>query len=105
MFLTSLIIMIVSFTSIFFYLIYSDKKRFNEKKRLIKLELVINLIISLTLLIINGLGITMYFILFWLILGFISYLFYNKDKKFGFIGTTFCTFFLIIFLILQIWIY
>lgn len=89
MFLTSLIIMIVSFTSIFFYLIYSDKKRFNEKKRLIKLELVINLIISLTLLIINGLGITMYFILFWLILSFISYLFYNKYKKFGFIGTTF----------------
>ena len=105
MFLTSLIIMIVSFTSIFFYLIYSDKKRFNEKKRLIKLELVINLIISLTLLIINGLGITMYFILFWLILSFISYLLYNKDKKVGFIGTTFCTFFLIIFLMLQIWIY
>ena len=82
------------------------KINFKNKKRILQAELAINIIITLILLIISGLGMTMYFIVFWLIISALCYYLYsNNHEKLGFIGTAFCTFFLCIFLILQLWIY
>lgn len=101
-----LLAMIILFIAIFFYLIRLNKNQFNNKKRILQIELALNIIIALILLIISGLGITIYFIFFWLITSAICYYLYcNNHEKVGFIGTSFCTFFLCIFLILQIWIY
>lgn len=106
LFILSLLIMIIIFIGIFFYLIQSKKLIFNNKKRILQFELVINLIITLILLIISGLGITMYFIFIWLIISAVCYYLYKSNhEKYGFIGTSFCTFFFIIFLVLQLWIY
>lgn len=105
-FLLGLLLILVTFIGVFFFLIQSKKINFKNKKRILQIELVINIIITLILLIISGLGITMYFILFWLIISVLCYYLYgNNYEKLGFIGTSFCTFFLGIFLILQLWIY
>ncbi|MDO4926152.1 MAG: hypothetical protein Q3980_10905 [Turicibacter sp.] len=106
LFVSSLLIMILIFIGVFFFLIQSKKLNFNNKKRILQFELAINLIITLILLIISGLGITMYFIFMWLIISAICYYLYcNNHEKYGFIGSSFCTFFFSIFLILQLWIY
>lgn len=104
-FLGVLGLIIISFTILFFYLIHMDAQKFNQKKRIIQIEVGINVIITLILLIIMGIGMTMYFILFWLILSIIAYYFYSNHTKITFIIATFCTFFLCIFLVLQLWIY
>ena len=127
-FLLGLLLILVIFIGIFFFLIQSKKINFKNKKWLknnkistvrctkfkeirnlfiiLQAELAINIIITLILLIISGLGMTMYFIVFWLIISALCYYLYsNNHEKLGFIGTAFCTFFLCIFLILQLWIY
>ena len=105
-FLLGLLLILVIFIGIFFFLIQSKKINFKNKKRILQDELAINIIITLILLIISGLGMTMYFIVFWLIISALCYYLYsNNHEKLGFIGTSFCTFFLCIFLILQLWIY
>ena len=105
-FLLGLLLILVIFIGIFFFLIQSKKINFKNKKRILQTELAINIVITIILLIISGLGMTMYFILFWLIISALCYYLYgNNHEKLGFIGTSFCTFFLCIFLILQLWIY
>ena len=105
-FLLGLLLILVIFIGIFFFLIQSKKINFKNKKRILQAELAINIIITIILLIISGLGMTMYFIVFWLIISALCYYLYsNNHEKLGFIGTSFCTFFLCIFLILQLWIY
>jgi len=105
LFLGTIGLTITGFIILFFYLIQTDVQKFNQKKIIIQIEVGINFLITLILLIIMGIGMTMYFILFWLILSIVAYYFYSNSVKISFIVATFCTFFLCIFLILQLWIY
>ncbi len=100
------LIIIIVFTGLFFWLISSKRDIFQNHKRLLQLELGLIVVITLILLIIGGVGITFAFLLIWVVIAFISYYIYlKKNQKVGFIGVNFCTFFNIVFLILQIWIY
>ena len=88
-FLLGLLLILVIFIGIFFFLIQSKKINFKNKKRILQAELAINIVITIILLIISGLGMTMYFILFWLIISALCYYLYgNNHEKLGFIGTS-----------------
>lgn len=105
-FLIGLGVILVGFISLFSFFIQSKKLNFKDKKRWLQGELLINIVITLILIIINGLGMSTCFILFWLIFSFLFYYIYIQNKeKLGFIGVTFCSFFLMVFLFLQVSIY
>ena len=78
-FLLGLLLILVIFIGIFFFLIQSKKINFKNKKRILQAELAINIIITLILLIISGLGMTMYFIVFWLIISALCYYLYSNN--------------------------
>lgn len=98
--------MIIIFIGFFSFLIRSKKLNFNNKQIILNIELIINLLITLIFLIICRFGITTIFIMIWFVISVFCYYVYNHNhEKYGFIGTSFCTFFFIIFLVLQLWIY
>lgn len=95
----------ILFIVLFTWLIYTKKDIFSNQKRFLQIQLGIISVITLTILIISGAGITIGFLLLWVVLAFLCYYIYQKHPKIGFIGVSFCTFFNIVFLYLQFWIY
>ena len=101
-----LLLIVFIFIVLFYYLIQSKKLNFQGKDRWVQLAIVFNIIITLLLIISVGIGIITYlFIVLLLGSGGFYYLYKIKYEKIGFIGSLFCSFFLFVFLVLQLWIY
>lgn len=106
MLLALAVIMPILFIILFTWLIYTKKDIFSNKKRFLQIELGITLLATIIILIISGFRLTAGFLLLWVAVAFLCYYIYQKHhQKIGFIGVSFCTFFNIVFLYLQFWIY
>ena len=100
------LLIVAIFIPLFFWLVYSKKEKFSNKKRLLQIELGLISLVTIIMIIIGGVGITLAFLLIWVAVALVSYYIYlKKSSKVGFIGVNFCAFFSIVFLILQIWLY
>lgn len=100
------VIIPILFIALFSWLISTKKDIFSNKKRFLQIELGIILLATLIILVISGLGMTVAFLLLWVAVAFLCYYIYqNHHQKVGFIGVSFCTFFNLVFLYLQFWIY
>lgn len=102
MWLLELILLMAAFSTGFFFLIRSNKQKFEKTGRLAQVFLGIIAFCLIFLLVDSAFGgLFLFFLLFGALAGASYFLFLKRSKKAGFIGLCFCLTFAVVFTYLQ----
>jgi len=94
---------LIIFVLIFFKLIGTDQTFFENKLRMVQIELGVTLFLSVFLFWSAGFTWLLLFFLFWAGVATGSYFIYVKyNQKIGFIGSSFCLFFTIVYFYFEL---
>ena len=93
----------ILFVGLFFWLIEKEATFFENKLKIVQIELGSILFLTVFLFISAGFNLLFGFFLVWLLLAVGCYLVYIKrHKKIGFIGVSFCLYFTVVFIYLEL---
>lgn len=93
----------ILFIGLFFWLVNKEAIFFENKLRIVQIELGLILFFTIFLFISSGFNLLFGFFLLWVLFAIGCYFIYQKfHQKIGFIGISFCLFFTVVFLYLEL---